>query len=286
MNKSLLALLVSTPLFFVGCGSDNDDKHHGGGGGGDVDATTDEIVQEITGVVARETLLQGFVDPLILVTDNAYEGVPCKSGTVNKEKEKMTFNQCTLGNFGKLTGTVEANVSGNALTYTYDDFIVDSDNGEQYRVKGSLKTEEFEKEGKTILSTDFLNVKHKELIEKDHFINVNYDLSKYKLEWKDLTPGKTVSLNSEGSVAVTDSSVGDYAVNFSTPIPLVVTINEEDEVNPVPSDGQIYIVDQSNDKSEISVWPTTTATDAKFKATIDGKLLFDKTEKWSTILGF
>ena len=298
MKRSIIyTAVLSAMLMVTGCGGGDNDSEQGKNNPpvnhpdtGLSEAQKAKIlnVAEETGVISlKESLLSGVVDTLVYGTDEVDEDRECTSGSYSKVGDVITFNNCK-GLYHTATGlnesqdlTVNGQVTITTDSYQYQNLILVAANGESKTVNGTLKL--VDTATTSTVSTDSLKV---EATEKQGTASaeVDYTLTDYKLTYTK-NSATEVALNTQGSLSVTNSSVGDYSIKFETTTPFLVQFDaKEDEISSYPYAGMLKV-------TNTSYGSTTTLTSNNDKKTVQytvtaqNKTLASGTKTWGEVLG-
>ncbi len=298
MKRPLIyTALISAMLVMTGCGSDNESQQGNNNPSGNnpntglTEAQKEKIldVAEETGIISlKESLLSGVVDTLVYGTDEVDEDGECTSGSYNRVGDVITFNNCK-GLYQAVTGlnqsqdlTVSGQVTITTDSYQYQNLILAAANGESKTVNGTLKL--VDTATTSTVSTDSLKVKATEK-QGTATAEVDYTLTDYKLTYTQ-NSATEVALNTQGTLATTNSSVGDYSIKFETTAPLLVQFDSgEDEVVSYPYAGTLKV-------TNIGYGSTTTLTanndknTVRYVVTVADKELASGTKTWSEVLGY
>ncbi|MCH2016861.1 hypothetical protein MKX17_13155 [Acinetobacter ursingii] len=304
MKHSLIYTAIITVIVgLTGCGgSDSDDTSqnteqgsNNTNNGSNLELTEAQrqkildVSKETTSISLKEALLLGVVDTLVYGTDEADADEKCSSGSYTKAGDMITFNNCK-GLFKAATGlnqyqdlTVNGQVIVKENSFEYQNLILlDSNSGESKTVTGTLK---FSSGSTEEVITDSLKIKATEK-NGTAFADVNYTLENYKLNY-DKKSGSELSLSTSGTLKATNSSVGDYKINFETAQPLFVQIDakNDDAIVSYPYAGVLKITDLAD-----SATTTLTANNDKKTALLSvmagQKELVNGTQNWADILGY
>lgn len=285
MKYSVLSLFIGS-LLLVGCGgSDNDSnstsKNNDGSGQATPKPITTEFIDEMSGVAVREALLSGLVDTLISGTDDALDGGQCKTGTITRSENSLTFNNCE--------GIYEddnVKVSGQVIiandSYTYENFTLIFPNGETQKINGSLQI--LENPTSVKVSSSQLVLDAQELNTVNKLIPVNYNINGYELVW---TPSDAshVQLQVRAELKSTGREGGDFNMvfdNFMTPFN--IQKNAEDDLIGTPYTGTLTITDLNQSKNIISI--KSLGVNQKAQYTSVGDQNFDEQVEWEELLDY
>ncbi|MEG6544765.1 hypothetical protein V6C59_02615 [Acinetobacter bereziniae] len=290
--------LLSAMLVMIGCGNDNDNKSQQGSNNpseNNPDTGLSEIqkqkildVAEETGTISlKESFLSGVVDTLLYGTDEANEEEECTSGSYSKAVDTISFNNCK-GLYRAATGlnqykdlTVSGQVTITEAGYEYQNLVLVATNGESKTINGILKLSD--SATVSTVSSDSLKVT---AIEKDGSasVEVNYILTDYKLTYT-LNSATEVALNTQGTLAAINSSVGDYSVKFETMSPLLIQLNSEEEISSYPYAGALKVTNTGYG-STTTLTANTDKKTARYVVTVADKELANGTKNWSEVLGY
>lgn len=244
MKHSLIYTAIITVIVgLTGCGgSDSDDTSqnteqgsNNTNNGSNLELTEAQrqkildVSKETTPISLKEALLLGVVDTLIYGGDQVLEAEKeCSSGNYTKTGDVVNFDNCTglfevgagLNQYKSVT-IISGKVIVKEGSYDYQDIVLlDTESGEKQKVTGKFNISG--NDTNTIVTIDKLSVLGTEKIN-NAFADVNYTLENYKLNY-DKKSGSELSLSTSGTLTATNSSVGDYKINFETPQPLFVQI--------------------------------------------------------------
>lgn len=291
--------LLSVMLVMIGCGDDNDNKSQQGSNNpseNKPDTGLSEIqkqkildVAEETGIISlKESLLSGVVDTLLYGTDEANTEEDCASGNYSKVGDVITFNNCK-GLYQAVTDlnqsqdlTVSGQVMISADSYQYQNLVLNAANGESKTVNGTLKL--VDTATTNTVSTDSLKVKATEQ-NGTATAQVDYTLTDFKLTYTQ-NSATEVALDTQGSLSVTNSSVGDYSIKFENTSPFLVKFDsEEDEVVSYPYAGALKVTNTGYG-STTTLTANTDKKTVRYVVSVAGKELSSGTKNWSEVLGY
>ncbi|MDM1019566.1 hypothetical protein QSV37_04470 [Acinetobacter sp. VNK23] len=289
MKYTILSILVGS-LLLAGCGgSDNNSnsspKDNGGQGTPSTPKETvnwndQETVNGLVGSAVSVLIPMGFTDGLITGTDDAFDNdnVQCKSGTITKTANKITFNDCK-GLFGDdvtVSGTVNKTTTGNKYTYQYDKLIIDD--GEKSTING-IVTAEGDDFNSTVTINNF-KVSSIEIDEKKQKRTVEYLLNNYKFESKDMG-NDAFSIKMSGESSSTGSEVGDYGIKFNTEQPFLFKNEDSNAYN-----GLLKVSSMSNPQNYATVSANADETNVIYQSFSNNKLFINKTITWDELLDY
>ena len=114
---------------------------------------------------------------------------------------------------------------------------------------------------------------------------MDYTLTDYKLIYTQ-NSATEVALNTQGSLSVTNSSVGDYSIKFENTSPFLVKFDsEEDEVVSYPYAGALKVTNTGYG-STTTLTANTDKKTARYVVSVSGKELSSGTKNWSEVLGY
>ena len=278
MKVKHLSLILCSTLLFTACGSSHDDNTQTGTGTGTgTDQTSIVLIDHFSGIVLREALFGGLFDTLLEGTDELVDGASCSSGSYAKTESIISLNNCV----GIFEADGKASVSGSidiTKGYSFKDLTLKFTDGTGQLVNGLLNIEE-NSTGANLSSTS-MTVTTQEMDSAKKLRNVNYTLSDYKFSWskQDAT---NVRLQVAGKIVSIGGESGDFNVAYdSYSTPFYLKIDADENIVGYPYAGSLNIYDLKTSDNTVTI-TTIDAQNAQYKANMNGKVLFDKTVKWS-----
>lgn len=288
MKIKILTLVCTLAL--AACGSDNDDTNPTNPTNPTTDETAKALINEVSGIVLRESLGDGLIDSLVYGTDEILDNnIKCESGSYQKTANTVTLNKC-VGVFevegkGSASGVIKfKQINDHSRDYEFNDLNVSFADGENQVINGGLNVNDLP--SVATITVNQIKAVIKQFDQSKKLRTVNYVVDNYKLVWS-AQDATNVKLQLSGKIAATGGENGDFSVAYdNTNQPFFVKKDaKNDDIVSSPYSGVMTIIDTKNNKNITTISALNDQT-AQYKAVLDDKVLFDETKKWSEILEY